>query len=90
MNSESTRGISINCATAAHQIPFVSANMSGSFPVRIIDNQRLSKNMMPSLLHLCKVETGQEQERSSYRVFKFKKIVKSNAPAFELLAANRT
>ena len=28
--------------------------------------------------------------RSSYRAFKFKKIVKSNAPEFELLAANRT
>ena len=46
--------------------------------------------MMPSLLHLCKVETGQEQEVELYRAFKFKKIVKFNAPEVELLAANRT
>ena len=60
--------------------------MGGRFRVRIMNHQRLSKNMMPSLLHLSKVETGQEHE--SYRAFKFKTIAKSNAPAFELLAAD--
>ena len=64
--------------------------MGGRFSVGIMHHQRLSKNMMPSLLNLCKVETGQEHEVELYRVFKFKKIVKSNAPEFEILAANRT
>ena len=46
--------------------------------------------MMSSLLHLCKVNLRPDRNmRSSYRVFKFKTIVKSNAPEFELLAANR-
>ena len=42
--------------------------------------------MMPSLLHLYKVETGQEHDWSSDHA----KIVKSNAPEFDLLNANRT
>ena len=47
--------------------------------------------MMPSLLHLCKVKVRPDRNmRSSYRALKFKKIVKSNAPEFELLAANHT
>ena len=54
--------LDFNCATVAHQIPFVSANMGGRFTVRIMHHQRLSTNMMPSLLHMCKVETGQEHE----------------------------
>ena len=60
--------------------------------VRIMHNQRLSKNMMPSLLHLCKVKLRPDSRNmtSSYRAFKFKNIVKSNTPKFELLAANRT
>ena len=46
--------------------------------------------MMPSLLHLCKVETVDRNKRSRYCAFKFKKIVKFNAPEVGLLAANRT
>ena len=51
-----------NCATAAHQNPFVSANLGCRFPFRIMHYQRLSKNMMLSLLHMCKVEIGQKLE----------------------------
>ena len=39
---------------------------------------------------MYKVEIGQEHVRSSYRAFKFKNIMKSKAPEFELLAATRT
>ena len=45
--------------------------------------------MIPTLLYLCKVEIEQEHE-VELRAFKFKKIVKSNPPELELLAANRT
>ena len=38
----------------------------------------------------AKLRPDRNMTRSSYRSFKFKKIVKSNAPEFELLAANRT
>ena len=65
--------IDFKCTTTAHQIPFVSANIGGRFPLRILHHPRLSKNMMSSLLHLCKVETGQENEVELYRAFKFKK-----------------
>ena len=45
--------------------------------------------MMSSLL-ICVKFRSDRIMRSSYRAFKFKKIMKSNAPELELLAANRT